>query len=534
MGDRRPTGGRVAAALAGVLCCLAVAAPTAAADRRDEFVTSFDGTRIWAHFFPGEGASASDPQPTILVGPGWSMAGETDVEGGGGAAQLFGLSPLKPLHDAGYNILTWDPRGFGSSGGTVQIDDPRYEGRDTQALIDHVARQPEALLDSRRDPRLGMSGGSYGGGIQLVTAAIDRRVDAIVPVIAWHSLVSSLFKSGRVKAGWGVILSGAGVQGSVLPGVGDPLNNDGHQDPHFYSTITEGLATGGVSDENREWFASKGPAGLVRRIKAPTLLIQGTVDTLFTLQESIDNFQAMRKNRRKVKRRRHGRAAKRRKSVPLKMIWFCGGHGVCRTDAGPEEYVSDRTLAWFDRHLRRESGVRTGPRFAWVDEGGTWRDSAEFPLRRVGALRASGAGAWPLVPGAAGGGALIFATPAPDAFKVPIPGPQRGADIVGVPRLRVAYTGTGAPARTHAYAQIVDPRRDLVVGNVPTPVPLRLDGERHVLELPLEPIASRAPAGGGYELQITSSTTVYDIQRSAGLIDFENVRVELPVTKPIR
>jgi len=117
---------------------------------------------------------------------------------------------------------------------------------------------------------------------------------------------------------------------------------------------------------------------------------------------------------------------------------------------------------------------------------------------------------------------------------VPIPGPQRGADIVGVPRLRVAYTGTGAPARTHAYAQIVDPRRNVVVGNVPTPVPLRLDGERHVLELPLEPIASRAPAGGGYELQITSSTTVYDIQRSAGLIDFENVRVELPVTKPIR
>jgi hypothetical protein len=33
------------------------------------------------------------------------MSGETDVEGGGGAAQLFGLSPLKPLHDAGWGDL---------------------------------------------------------------------------------------------------------------------------------------------------------------------------------------------------------------------------------------------------------------------------------------------------------------------------------------------------------------------------------------------------------------------------------------------
>ena len=33
-----------------------------------------------------------------------------------------------------------------------------------------------------------MVGASYGGGIQLVTAAIDNRIDAIVPTIAWHAL----------------------------------------------------------------------------------------------------------------------------------------------------------------------------------------------------------------------------------------------------------------------------------------------------------------------------------------------------------
>src|SRR5215208_1180762 len=205
----RPLGGRFIAALLAAAVVLAVAAPSAgAAERRGAFVTSFDGTRIWTHFFPADGAGPSNRQPTIMVGPGWSMSGETSVEGGGGTAALFGLSPLGTLHDAGYNILTWDPRGFGSSGGTVQIDDPRYEGRDTQALIDYVATQPEAQLDqsctarkrkrgakkrkrkkrvtcatSRDDPTIGMAGASYGGGIQLVSAALDKRIDAIAPTI---------------------------------------------------------------------------------------------------------------------------------------------------------------------------------------------------------------------------------------------------------------------------------------------------------------------------------------------------------------
>jgi ABC-2 type transport system ATP-binding protein len=524
-------GGRISAAVLAALGCAAIAAPAAgAAERRDAFVTSFDDTRIWTHFFPAEGANARNRRPTILVGPGWSMSGETNVEGGGGAGALFGLSPLKPLHDAGYNILTWDPRGFGSSGGTVQIDDPRFEGRDTQALIDYVARQPEARLDSRRDPRLGMSGGSYGGGIQLVTAAIDRRVDAIVPAISWHSLTSSLFKGGTVKTGWGLVLAGTGIQGAVLPGVGDPLNNTGHQDPHFYSTVTEGTATGRVSEENHDWFERKGPAGLVRRIDAPTLLVQGTVDTLFTLQESIDNFEAMRDNRRRVRTRRGKR---RTRPVPLKMIWFCGGHGLCRTEPGPADYVSDRTVAWFDRHLKRKD-VRTGARFAWVDEAGTWRDSSEFPLRRAGTLRASGSGTLPLVPGPTGGGGVIFATPSPVAVNVPIDGPPDDANVVGVPRLRIAYTGTGVPAKTTVYAQIVDPRRNIVVGNISTPIPIELDGKRRSLRVPLEPIASRAPAGGGYRLQIIPSTTLYDIQRSAGLVNFRQVEVALPISSPTR
>ena len=84
------------------------------------------------------------------------------------------------LRRAGFNVLTWDSRGFGNCGGTVTVASPDAEGRDVSALIDWLAQQPEAQLDKPGDPRLGMSGASYGGGIQLTLASQDCRVDAIV------------------------------------------------------------------------------------------------------------------------------------------------------------------------------------------------------------------------------------------------------------------------------------------------------------------------------------------------------------------
>jgi hypothetical protein len=45
-------------------------------------------------------------------------------------------------------------------------------------------------------------------------------------------------------------------------------------------------------------------------------------------------------------------------------------------------------------------------------------------------------------------------------------------------------------------------------------------------------VAARAPAGGGYTLQLTPSTSFYDIQRSAGLVNFSSVSVDRPLGNP--
>src|SRR4051794_29962688 len=165
---------RISRALALTLpAALLCAAPALA---RDTTVASFDGTKLTVHFFPSPSGGLA---PTVMVGPGWASPGATDENGGDGPS--FGFTGVGTLRKAGYNVLTWDPRGFGTSEGTVEVDSPDFEGRDAQALIDFVAQQPEAQLDAPGDPRIGLAGGSYGGGLAPVPPAPPPRVDAPPP-----------------------------------------------------------------------------------------------------------------------------------------------------------------------------------------------------------------------------------------------------------------------------------------------------------------------------------------------------------------
>jgi ABC-2 type transport system ATP-binding protein len=496
----------VLVALAAALCALAITAQAAFA--RDDAITSFDGTRIELSFFPAEGLEAGQRAPTVLVGPGWGVPRDTDENSQTLAG--FGTIGLGPLRAAGYNVLTWDPRGFGQSGGTVEVDSPDYEARDASALIDYVTRQPEAQLDKPADPRVGMAGGSYGGGIQLVTAATDPRVDAITPDIAWNSLVTSLYKAQSVKAGWSNILFGLGLASSTVPGL--PAGETGNLDPHIVSAYESGLATGQLSDEDVRWFASRGPGSLVGQIRAPTLLIQGTADTLFTLDEAIRNYAILRSKR-----------------VPTKMIWFCGGHGACFTDSGPSGFVEDAIIGWFRRYLERDRAVDTGSRFQWIADDGQVRTATDYPLPLRQLATGTGSGTLAFAPDAASSGTAIAATPGTNAVRVPITTPPAGSQIVGEPKVTIAYSGLANQTSVVLYAQIVDNERHVVVGNVVTPFRVVLDGSVHTATVSLEDIAASVGASSSYTLEIVPATAVYGPQRSAGAIAMTKIDVSLPV-----
>ena len=476
-------------------------------------ITSFDGTRIRAHWFPlprSGGATA----PTVLMGPGWSLSGDTDTEGTG----ILGAVPIKDLRAAGYNVLTWDPRGFGRSGGVAEVDSPAFEARDVSALISWVATQPGVRLDAPGDPRMGMVGGSYGGGIQLVTAATDCRVDAIVPTIAWHSLVTSLDKADTVKSGWSGILSG--------------LSASDHVDPQVTRSGAAGRQSGMITPAEQRWFAARGPGALVSQIHVPTLIVQGTVDTLFTLQEGVDNEQMLKKSH-----------------VPTSMLWFCGGHGACLTPAGDQQLPVDATIAWLDRYVKRDPSVGTGPGFRFVDQNGAGYSAPGWPVPTAAPVTATGSGTLALQatggsgPATISGSGQVLAglvapiTPAraSDAVNVTIPFGGRSVVVLGAPRMTVTYRGTApsGPRPTRVFAQLVDPATGLVLGNQITPVDVTLDGHTHTVSVPLEMVAFTGKPRGSVDLQLVATTVAYAVPRLGGRVDFVHIGVALPVASGI-
>jgi ABC-2 type transport system ATP-binding protein len=507
------TGRRVAV---GMFCGVMLALP-AVAGARSMTVRSFDGTKLHVNFFTAAGLRAGQRAPTVLMGPGWGSAGDTNPDDA--ALPSLGTVGVGTLRHAGFNVLTWDPRGFGASQGTVEVDSPRFEGRDVSALISWLARRHQALLDHRGDPRVGMAGGSYGGGIQLVAAALDQRIDAIVPDIAWNSLITSLDKDNTGKLGWASLLYVSG-------------NTTGRLDPLVGESYRADVAGQPLTPAEWAFYASRGPGNLVGRIAVPTLLIQGTADNLFTLQEAVNSYELLR---------RHG--------TPVKMLWFCGGHGICMTKPGNTSLIASDTLAWLDRYLKRQTSVRTGPVFQWVDQRGAEHTGADYPLSSAGPLSASGrgtltlsnaGGSGPAAPDPSAGSLGVAAAPltparAANAVNVTVRAPARRTLVVGAPRLTLTYRGLagyGSPATTSVYAQLVDDATGKLLGNQITPIPVTLNGASHTLALPLEIVAATDRPGEHFTLQIAAATVAYQSQRATGAMSFSRIHVVLPAVDP--
>lgn len=275
--------------------------------------------------------------PLVLEGHGY---------GGSRASSPRGI--MGNLIEAGAGVISIDQRGFGESGGSVRVMDPDFEGQDLLQILDwaednldwlRYANSPKPAGNREFNMVAGATGGSYGGGYQMLIHNVDplKRLDALTPDIAWNDLRYSLnpggaygienFEpaegnikpTGTVKSGWALLLVAGGESGSLSPKLqaGDPmaLQTSG-QDNLIRETLLRGATANRFPEGALEFFRYHSPSywcdseapgaqsflqsevtpGLAQKTPDPVdiLFTQGFRDTLFNFNDAFHNFSCYR------------------------------------------------------------------------------------------------------------------------------------------------------------------------------------------------------------------------------------------------
>ncbi|MGW1681359.1 alpha/beta fold hydrolase [Saccharopolyspora sp. NPDC002376] len=328
-------------------------------------------------------APAETPAPTILLAHGF------------GGSKADTATQAQELVQRGFTVLTYSSRGFGRSTGQIALNDPDYEVKDAQQLLDWLARQPEVSRDGDGDPKVGVTGASYGGALSLMLAGADHRVDAIAPVMTYNDLGQALLPNnaarqarttptpaggsfndeGVFKQAWAGLLFAAGStpRPNDQPDIGNgspgrPTSPQGQQltcgnfTDQVCAAYSELAQTGRAGQATLDLLARVSPKSVTANIKVPTLLMQGEHDTLFGLDQSDANARQIT-------------AA----GGEVKTIWFAGGHDGAEPGPAQRQQIAD----WFAFHL---GGVGPAPeqhKDFLFDIAGRPQRNGEIPVRTI-------------------------------------------------------------------------------------------------------------------------------------------------------
>ncbi|MFE6820611.1 alpha/beta fold hydrolase [Streptomyces sp. NPDC057677] len=560
----------VLAVLAGAGTWTAVASDDPPPVHRADRMLDLDGARVDTSYFTGD---ADGRRPAVLLGHGFGGS-KDDVR-----------AQAEQLARDGYAVLTWSARGFGASTGEIGLNDPDHEVEDARKLIDWLAARPEVLLDKPGDPRVGVTGASYGGAISLLAAGHDSRVDAIAPQITYWNLSDALFPDGVFKKLWAGIFFSAGNQpgtpagvapgevppgqptgGNPTPGKASGEKGSADKAPADKAPAAEGaagkpagcgrftpelcalyerVAVAGKPDAAaRALLEARSPSAVGSRIKVPALLVQGQTDSLFTLAQSDAMAATLTAN-----------------GAPVAVDWISGGH-----DGGDRETerIERRISTWFDRYLKKDASVDTGPAFRVSRTGGVDSTDGQATLRAATADRYPG-----LTAGATGiplaGPAQTFANPAgaapPAVSAVPglgggvaglsslgvglsldFPGQHARFDakpqdeplrITGTPTVRVKVTSTATDGSAVLFAKVYDVGPDGRQQVLPAQLvaPVRVDGARAGRSVTLTLPAIDHEVEAGHRLRLVVAATDLGYASPAVPADY-TVAVEGPLTVP--
>lgn len=201
----------------------------------DVTIPSFDGTRLFGWWM-----SAGRRAPTVVVLHGVKN-NRTDV-----------LRAALVLRRAGFNVLLFDGRGHGNSGGQY-VTYGFYERRDVESAIDWLVKEKKISRN-----RVGLAGESMGAAIALQVAAHNQWIRAV-----W---ADSPFASLR-RITEEFVTRATGLPIAVL-------------NPVLWTTIQVANYRGKFD------VRSVDPLALAAQIKCPVYLVHGTADQLIAAAHS--------------------------------------------------------------------------------------------------------------------------------------------------------------------------------------------------------------------------------------------------------
>ncbi len=534
--DRLLAGAAALAVVAGAgTWTAAFASDDAPPVHREDQVLTMPGAGIDTSYFTAGGGA--EKRPAVLLGHGFGGS-KDDVR-----------EQAERLARDGYAVLTWSARGFGRSEGRIGLNDPAYEVKDVSRLIDWLAARPEVKLDAAGDPRVGVSGASYGGAISLLAAGHDRRVDAIAPEITYWNLADALFPNGVFKKLWSGIFftSGStdGMQQAVpgqRPGSATAAPGCGRFQPELCAMYERVAVSGRPDAEARALLEQRSPSAVGDRIKVPTLIVQGQDDSLFPLGQADAMAGAIAAN-----------------GAPVSVDWAAGGHDGGMREA---ERVEARVASWFDRHLKGDEGADTGPAFRVTRSGGIDSTDGEVTLRGASGERYPG-----LVSGprefALTGREQTFANPAGGAppalsalpgiggqlaafgagFSLDFPGQNArfetaplGEDlrITGTPTLTLKVRSTAADGAAVLFGKVYDVgpdgRQQVLPSQLVAPVRVEDAQQGTTVRLTLPAIDHEVPAGHRLRLVVAATDLGYATPAAPAAY---TVAVEGPLAVPV-
>jgi predicted acyl esterase len=275
-------------------------------------ITSTDGVVLKSNVIA---PAASGRHPGIVLIASWAL---NDFQYLAQARQLAGV---------GYVALSYTPRGFWLSGGTIQVAGPE-DMADLSTVVDWM------VANTSVDPRhVGVVGMSYGAGIGLLATAHEARIRAVASLSGWADMCASMYgdHTRRPQAAWALE-----TFARAFGRPGDEMNR----------ILRDYWADRGA-EYRQQWCRTRSPAFQLDAINRnhPAVFIGHSFgDSIFPVNQMVDFYGRL--------------------TGPRRLELAPGDHLTVEASglAGVPNHVWTSVHRWFDRYLRGvDSGIDAEP-----------------------------------------------------------------------------------------------------------------------------------------------------------------------------